>query len=119
MLTMWSKMMHGKKEKQFSLEKLDAEKPDDFERFFTFFSRYDPVLVPDMVKASLDSNNDRQRMGYYLIKNVLQSYNGQYNPHSLTGLGSTLWIIKNFSDHPAIVTSAVFQYLDYFFDDIS
>ncbi len=119
MLTMWSKMMRQKKEKLLPIEKLDAENPVDFKQFFNVFSGHNPKPLLNMIGTSLGSKNDRRRIGNYLIKSVLQSYNGEYNPHSLTGLGSALWMMENFSDQQAIVINGVFQYLDYFFGDIS
>ena len=59
--------------------------PDDFKQFFAVFSGHNPKPLLNMIGTSLGATNARRRIGNYLIKSVLQSYNGEYNPHSLTG----------------------------------
>lgn len=119
LLTMWMHMLAGKQEDLVSEKEFIPEKILDFQHFFSVFSENDPVPVLNIVKGALNSKEDRARLGCYLIKSVLQSYNGRYNPHCLTGLGASLWVIENFYDQPAIVMNALLQYLDFFFSEIS
>ena len=119
MLTMWQHMMDSKGKKLHPVEASTAVALPDYPGFYSVFSQYDPVEVLNMVKGALGEAAERRRLESYLIKAVLQCYNGQYNPHCLTGLGSALWIIDNFHDHPDIVMNALLQYLEFFFSDIS
>ena len=66
----------------------------------------------------VDSRINRARMARYLIKAVCDLYQGNYNPHYLTGLGSVLWILDRFHERRRIVANALYQYLDYFFTDV-
>ena len=119
LLTMWMRMLADKRENLYSLDEFTSEVLPDYPHFFTVFSKYDPVPVLNMAKGALSSEDDRTRLGAYLIKGILQCYNGRYNPHYLTGLGSTLWMIEGFHDQPTIVVNALLQYLDFFFSGIA
>ncbi len=119
LLTMWVHMLADKQESLIPMAEFSTEIVVDFPHFFAVFSKYDPMPVVNMVKGMLNSRGDRLRLGSYLIKSVLQSYNGRYNPHYLTGLGASLWMIENFYDQPAIVMNGLLQYLDFFFSGIS
>ena len=119
MLTMWLHMMDNKRKKLRPVEEFTAVVLPGYPGFYSVFSQYDPEQVLNMVKGALGKEADRSRLGYYLIKAVLQCYNGQYDPHYLTGLGSALWILNTFHDHPDIVMNGLLQYLDFFFSGIS
>ena len=54
-------------------------------------------------------------MGKYLVKGVADLYQGNYDPHYLTGLGSALWVINEYRDEPQIAVNALRQYVNYFF----
>jgi hypothetical protein len=55
-------------------------------------------------------------MGRFLVKAVCDQYQGDYNPHDLTGLGSALWMVEHYGNRPQIVANVLFQYLDFFFE---
>jgi hypothetical protein len=48
-------------------------------------------------------------------KGVCDLYQGEYDPHYLTGLCSLLWIIDTYYEDVDIVLNALFQYLSFFF----
>ena len=118
-LTMWEFMVADKEERLHPLEAFTTEPLPDFNLFFSVFEQHDPVAVLNMVSSSLNSRDDRARLNGYLIKSVLKSYNGNYNPHYLTGLGASLWIIETYYDQPLIVLNSLRQYLDFFFSGIN
>jgi hypothetical protein len=64
------------------------------------------------------SEHGRQQLGRFLIKGVCDKYQGNYNPHYLTGLGSALWVIDQYWNQPPIATNALYQYLDFFFSGL-
>lgn len=119
MLAMWSGLMRAKQEQLLPLETFRAEPLADFSDFFAVFSGHDPLAVVHRIEGALYSGADRTRLGQYLIRSVLHSYNGQYNPHYLTGLGSALWVQERFHSEPLIVLNAWHQYLDFYFTGIS
>jgi hypothetical protein len=118
-LTMWVHMLADKEELLHSIETFTTEPLPNFDRFFNVFKQHYPMSVLSMVNSSLNSEADRARLSCCLIKSVLKCYNGNYNPHYLTGLGASLWIIENYYDQPTIVLNCLSQYLDFFFSRIS
>jgi hypothetical protein len=118
MLTMWSHMLADKRPTLRPAEEFTAVPLPDFQEFFAVFSQYQPVPVVNMIKGALYEEDDRGRMSHYLIKSILQCYDGQYDPHYLNGLGAALWTIEGFLNQPVIVLNALLQYLDFFFAGI-
>ena len=118
LLTMWSTMLGQKKEELYPVDELPSSPLTDYAHFYQLFLQSDPIQILPSVKNALDSDKERKRLATYLLKAVLQSYNGQYNPHYLTGLGSTLWLIEQFHQHPDIVLNGLNQYLDFFFSGV-
>jgi len=117
-LTMWIRMLGDKQENLYPIEEIATDSLPDFDQFFEVFTQYDPLVVLTMIKTVLSSEKERNRLGRFLIKAVLRCYNGQYNPHYLTGLGALLWMIDRFHDDPTIVLNASLQYLDFFFSGV-
>lgn len=64
------------------------------------------------------SDNERSKVGQSLIRGIIGLYQGDYNPHYLTGLGSVLWVLDNYAGDRQIVLNAFFQYLDYFYSGL-
>ena len=118
-LTMWEHMLEDKEELLHPVEAFTTEPLPDFNRFFDVFEQHYPIPVLNMAHSALKSSDDRARLSCYLIKSVLKCYNGNYNPHYLTGLGASLWIIEHYHNQPNIVLNGLFQYLDFFFSGIS
>ena len=51
--------------------------------------------------------------GKFIIKTLVDSYQGSYDPHYITGLGSLLWVLNHYSSESKIVSTALLQYIDY------
>ncbi len=118
MLAMWVAMM-GKKEKNlYPVDTIGQVKLRDFESFSTIFGKMDVRQILALMNGTLSSENDRRCFAQHIIKAVLRSYDGSYNPHNLTGLGSALWFMEKFHQRPEIAISSWFQYLDYLFSEI-
>ena len=118
MLMAWAAFMGEKEEAPFSLGMASREAPHDYTAFFNIFSRMDAPLMTATVMAMTGTAEDRHRLSRYLIKAVCESYQGNFNPHYLTGLGCTLWVIGTYGTRPEIVQNTLFQYLDFFFDGL-
>jgi hypothetical protein len=87
----------------------------DYDSFFKVFSKQAEMPVLAYLAGMLSSSVGRQRMGRYLIKGVCDLYQGDYDPHFLTGLASALYISNEYWNQPRIALSALRQYLNYFF----
>ena len=118
-LTLWEGMFVDKKEQLHPVEIFVTEPLQDYSRFISVFEQHNPRSVLNMLSSSLKSEGDRERLCCYLIKSVLKCYNGDYNPHYLTGLGACLWLVETHYDKPTIVLNGMHQYLDFLFSGIS
>ena len=90
----------------------------DYPAFSRVFSRLEAEPVLASAAGMLGSPLGRRRLGRFLIKRVCDLYQGQYNPHYLTALGSTLWALERYRDQTPIAMNALFQYLDFFFSGV-
>jgi len=109
----------GKKE----LEELEIQSPKEikpfgYPEFWDIFSKMDAKSVITYSKDLMSSPKGRKKLGSFLIKGLCDKYNGDYNPHYLTGLGSSLFMVERYWNKPPIVENALYQYLDFFFDGI-
>ena len=117
-LTMWRRMLGDEEEDLYPIEEIAAEPLLDFTTFYQMFLQADQTILLSYARQALGSEKERHRFAGFLIKAVLRCYDGQYNPHYLTGLGSSLWIMDRFHSHVDIVLSGLHQYLDYFFSGV-
>lgn len=90
----------------------------DFSSFFYVFSRLETIPMLSRTMGLTHSGSSRKTLGRYWIKGVCQLYQGHYDPHYLTGLGSVLWVMDRFHDRTDIMAAAMHQYLDFFFSGI-
>jgi hypothetical protein len=118
MLNAWVAFMGEKEEAPFSFHKTKLEGPHDYTAFFEDFSKMDAPLMTARAMGMTGTARGRHRLSRFLIKAVSDSYQDNYNPHYLTGLGCTLWAIRTFGIQPEIIQNALFQYLDFFFDGL-
>jgi hypothetical protein len=96
----------------------DAQPVPDYARFYKIFSRLEPNSIAAAAAGMLGTPRSRRQMGRFLIRGVCDRYQGDYNPHHLTGLGSALWVAERFWNQAPIAQTALFQYLDFFCDDL-
>ena len=114
----WIEFMGDKRAEQITLDSSAVEGPADYTKFYETFSRLKAKSVLASVGAMIVSEQGRRQLGRFLIKALCDQYQGNYNPHYLTGLGSTLWVIDQYWNHAPIAINALFQYIDFFFDGI-
>lgn len=116
MIGAWIAFMKGKEAKQVGADRPGMEPTADYMRFYETFSRMEAKSVVASVAAMIASPEGRRQLGRFLIKGVCELYQGNYNPHYLTGLGSALWVVDRYWNQESIAMNALFQYLDFFFD---
>jgi hypothetical protein len=90
----------------------------DDRELYEMFSRLKAKPVVAFSERMMASQQGRRQLGRILIKGLCDQYQGNYNPHYLTGLGSTLWVIDRYWNRPAIALNALFQYVSFFFDSL-
>jgi hypothetical protein len=113
MISCWVEFM-GSKDEEAPPAATYAESAIDYDSFYRCFSKREEGSVLSALMGLLPTQEGRLQVGRYLIKGVCDLYQGNYNPHFLTGLGSALWVVDRYHDRPAIVTNALRQYLNFF-----
>jgi len=96
-----------------------GEAAADYAGFYQCFSKREEQTVLSALAGMIPSPEGRQQLGRFLIKGVCDQYQGNYNPHLLTGLGSALWVVESCRDRPSIAMNALRQYLNYFFSEMA
>lgn len=86
----------------------------DYQDFYSHFSRREEKGVMAYLQGMISSAEGRRLVGKYLVKGVADLYQGNYDPHYLTGLGSALWVMNEYRDEPQIAVNALRQYVKYF-----
>lgn len=118
MLCMWESYLGNNDLYQLRKIKETEKDPDNFDAFFNFFSKLETEPAAKMISGMAGNPKGRDRMCRFLIKGLCRLYQGNYDPHFFTGLGSMLWISEQFQDQPEIIFNAVYQYVDYYFNGI-
>jgi hypothetical protein len=91
----------------------------DYQDFYRHFSGREEKRSLNYLQGMIPSEEGRRLLGKYLVKGVADLYQGNYNPHYLTGLGSALWVINEYGNQPLIAVNALRQYVKYFFDGLA
>lgn len=116
MIGAWISFMENKKEEQIALDNTGTEPAADYTQFYDTFSKLEAKTAVASVAGMMVSQQGRQQLGRFLIKGLCDQYQGNYNPHYLTGLGSTLWVMDRYWNRPSIAINALFQYIDFLFE---
>lgn len=101
--------------KEVALSKERSVFLTDYPQFYQIFSRREAVPVVALLFGLTGSADGTHRLGQFLVRGVCDVYNGNYDPHFLTGLGAALWAVNRFAAGPGIAANALYQYADYFF----
>ena len=106
----------GKKEPRATL----VEAPEqgyvlDYAMFYRAFSALDTEAVTRIAVPLTASAEGRKLAGRFLIKGLCDLYQGDYNPHYVTGLGAMLWVVGQHADQPSLVSNALHQYVGFLF----
>jgi len=118
MVNVWVEFMGDKREEEMSFGSIESEPVEDYGRFYETFSRLDAKRVVASLRGMISSEEGRHKLGRFIVQGLCDKYQGDYNPHYLTGLGSVLWIVDQYRDQPSIVANGLFQYLDFFFSGL-
>lgn len=110
MIASWIEFMGTKSAK---LPPLDStvEKMDDYAGFYQYFSQQMKKPILSFPRETISSPEGRLQLGRYFIKGVSDLYQGDYDPHFMTGLGSALRVMNNYWDQVPLAMNALRQYL--------
>jgi hypothetical protein len=118
MLACWIDFLGAKEATPFTAPAAAAA-PADYASFYRSFAQRQTPPVLATLAGLLPAPEGRRQLGRYLIKGVCDQYQGSYNPHFLTGLGSVLWVVDHYRDRPTIALNGLRQYLNYFFTSVT
>ena len=118
MIGAWITFMEDKKLELIMLDSPKTGFQNDYNRFYETFSTLEAKPVVALIQEMIASHQGRLELGRYLIKALCDRYQGDYNPHYLTGLGSALWMADRCWKQPSVVVNAFYQYVDFLFDGL-
>ncbi len=115
LLHAWIKFLGEKEAEQVNLGDPERTPGLDYDQYYKKFSRLEAKSAVASMRGLFGSEAGLRQLGRFLIKGVCDQYQGDYNPHYLTGLGSALWTLDRYRNQPSIAVTALFQYVDFFF----
>ncbi len=119
LLTMWVHMLGSKEDQLAPVQTFPSKPLPEFATFYLRFKNQEQHHLLGYTRSSLSSAQERRLLSRYLITSVLNNYNGRYNPHYFTGLGSSIWLLNTYYEHPDIVLNGLRQYFEFFFSGMS
>lgn len=119
MVNAWIQFLGDKKEVVVTLKGRVAGGVEDYDRFYEMFLELKAGPVAESLWRMTDSEEGRHKLGRFVIQALCDKYQGNYDPHYVTGLGSTLWLLDHYWKDPPIATNALYQYLDFLFNGLS
>jgi len=118
MVNAWIDFLGDKGEERVSLEGAASEPAKEYDQFYERFSTLETKPVVASLSGMIGSQEGRQKIRHFLVQGVCDKYQGTYDPHYLTGLGSALWVLDQYWQDAPLVTNSLVQYLDFFFSGI-
>ena len=118
MLSCWIDFLGTKEATPFTAPAA-APAPADYASFYRSFAQRQTKPVLAALAGLIPAPEGRRQLGRDLIKGVCDQYQGSYNPHFLTGLGSALWVVDHYRDRPTLALNGLRQYLNYFFTSVA
>jgi hypothetical protein len=115
MMNAWIDFEGDKNVEAVAFEGIESEPPQDYDRFYENFSTLEPKPVVASARGMIGSEQGRDMLRRYLVRAVCDLYQGDYDPHYVTGLGSAQWVLEQYWQNTPLVMNALFQYVDYLF----
>jgi hypothetical protein len=113
----WIDFLGNKQEEKVALEDAEPRDSEDYGRFYAAFSAGKAKSLAASFRNKMGSEEGRRRIGRFLIQGLCDQYRGNYDPHFLTGLGSSLWVLGRYWSNQPLGTQALIQYLDFYFSN--
>jgi len=119
MVSAWIEFLGDKKEERVKTKESVVRGVEDYDRFYEIFLELQAGPVAESLLRMIDSGEGRHKIGRFVIQSLCDKYQGNYNPHYITGLGSTLWLLDHYWMDTPIATNALYQYVDFLFNGLS
>jgi hypothetical protein len=113
LIACWVDFLGGKDAASPEIE--PSIKINDYPEFYRYFSKREEGPVLASFAGLIPTEEGRKRLGRYLVRGVCDLYQGNYDPHYLTGLGSALWVVNRYWNRSSVALNALRQYLNHFF----
>jgi hypothetical protein len=104
----------GEKQAEAASPEIVEEGKTDYTDFYQYLAHGKEKQALSFLGRMTSSPEGRQQAGRYLIRGICDLYQGDYDPHFLTGLGASLWVMEQYREQPLIVLNALSQYLNYY-----
>jgi hypothetical protein len=114
----WLDWMGEKKPHEVSTGAPNSRTIPGYSLFYEVYSALDTQTVLEMVIPLAASQEGRKLLGRFLVKGLCDLYQGEYDPHYVTGLGATLWVVGQCADQLSLVSNALHQYLTFLKNNI-
>jgi hypothetical protein len=111
----WLDWMGEKESEEVSVEAPNRRTAPGYGSFYEPFSALDTQAVLKMAIPLTASAAGRKLLGRFLTKGLCDLYQGEYDPHYVTGLGAALWVVGQYAEHPSLASNALYQYLTFLF----
>jgi hypothetical protein len=118
MIDAWISFMGNKKAEPATVGEPEEKPVTHYDPFYKVFAGMEAKPLVALAERMITSPKSRQDLGRFLIKALCDKYNGNYNPHYLTGLGSALWVVDRYWSQTSLARNALFQYLSFYFDSM-
>ncbi|MCW3975576.1 MAG: hypothetical protein NWE86_04965 [Candidatus Bathyarchaeota archaeon] len=118
LINSWITFMDDKKAETVILNNTSIKTVKEYTRFYDIFSSFEVEPTVTCLASMLNTQTERERIGRFLVRALCDLYQGSYDPHYLTGLGSVLWVVDQYWQEREITISALYQYIDYFFQHL-
>lgn len=114
----WLDWMGEKKSHEVSTDAPNSRTIPGYGLFYEAFSALDTQAALEMVIPLAASHEGRKLLGRFFVKGLCDLYQGEYDPHYVTGLGATLWVVGQYADQLSLVSNALHQYLAFLKNNI-
>jgi len=118
MIDAWIRFLGDKREEEVTLKGAETGVLDHYDQFYKVFSELKARPLTASLRKMPISEENRNKLGNFLIQALCDKYQRNYDPHYVTGMGAILWVQEQYSMDTQVATNALYQYLDFFFSGL-
>jgi hypothetical protein len=108
----WVEYLGEKEEEPYRVTP-DRLGPPSYNEFLSLYLDHKTESLVTRSMKLVTEGNGVNDFGNYMIRCLLSDYDGNYDPHYFTGLGSLLWVINKYPSQSDVQSSALHQYLEF------
>jgi hypothetical protein len=118
LLGSWVEYLEDKEPEPYKISSNPKEVIDSYDSFLKLCK---DKKTDQIIEASMDlikTSDGKRGWGRFMLKALCELYDGRYDPHYLTGLGSLIWVMNRFQNDLKVVSTAMNQYLEFYFSRV-